>query len=153
MRVLGYGLSFALCVGLLIFFFFNQTSVTVATPWATYHDAALWKLVLVAVAIGAVFTGTFAVAEGAQTRLVNRRLKRQIHKLETEINYLRTQQPVMPGNDTPAMVQPLARSTKAAGTAESPRAGEPPSRPIYESDTDDASPDPEDDIYTGGRAV
>ncbi len=153
MRVLGYGLSFALCVGLLIFFFFNQTSVTVATPWATYHDAALWKLVLVAVAIGAVFTGTFAVAEGAQTRLVNRRLKRQIHKLETEINYLRTQPPVMPGNDKPAMVHSLVQSTKAARTTEGPGAGQPPSRPIYQSDTDDASPDPEDDIYTGGRAV
>jgi uncharacterized integral membrane protein len=153
MRALGYGLSIALGFVLLMFFFTNQQSITVYLPWATYPNAALWKVVLLAVAVGAVFTGIFAVAEGAHTRLSNRRLRREIHKLETEINYLRTQPPVM-GQAVPTS-EPLVRrvTPTALPPIPVPSTGEPPSRPVYGSEEDERSPDPEDDVYTGGRAV
>ena len=66
MRALGYSLSIALGFGLLVFFWTNQEAfIPVYLPWASYPAAALWKIVLVAVATGALFTGIFAVPEGA----------------------------------------------------------------------------------------
>ena len=151
MRALLYILLTGLVFGLLIFSFTNEARVTVNMPWAVYPEAALWKIVWMAVVGGVMITAIFALAEGAQARLINRRLKREIHKLETENSYLRTQPPVLEPRERPASSAVHSPSAPARGSAS--RTKHAPSAPVYGSDADENSPDAEDDMYTGGRAV
>ena len=79
----------------------------------------------------------------------HRRLRREIHKLETEVNYLRTQPPKLGGIEA-------TRSEQRKGGGVPPPAGgrELPSAPVYGGDAADERPsDDDDDVYSGGRAV
>lgn len=142
MRVLVIVLSLVSIVVLGGFALTNlSTRVPVTLLNTQYPDVPLYLVVILAVSAGVVLTGVIAVAEGANIRLANRRLRREIHKLETEINYLRTQGPSVPTED-------LGRETGSAETE--PRRAAlplPTSAPEYGGGGDD------DDVYSGGRAV
>ena len=95
-----------------------------------------------------------SVAEGAHIRLGNRRLEREVHKLETEVNYLRTQPAVgrrepdsLPGNDAAS-----DRRGSRSGADTPVERRPPPSAPVY-GGGGDGPEDDDDEIYTGGRAV
>jgi uncharacterized integral membrane protein len=79
------------------------TYVTI-TIWATeYPNVPIFYIVAISVFVGALFSALIAVVEGAKIRLDNRRLRRELHKQETEINYLRTQPPASSGPEPDEM--------------------------------------------------
>ena len=68
----------------------NRAPVTVTLGQVDYPMSA-WELALGAFLVGAVLASIVAIVEGAAIRLDNHRLRREIHKMETELNFLRTQ--------------------------------------------------------------
>jgi hypothetical protein len=139
-----------LAILLLGFLMTNLHTHTEVTVWTTvYPKVHIFWVVLVAVAVGVGFAAFIAIAEGAATRLDNRRLRREIHKLENEINYLRTQ----PRPAAPPEPDALERHPRTETFARDEESA-PPSAPVYGMDDDDEPPhDSDDDMYTGGRAV
>jgi hypothetical protein len=117
----------------------------------TYDQVALYLIVIAALLVGVAFAGIVAVAEGVNTRLDNRRLSREIRKLETEINYLRTQSPATARKEPEDL--PADRSLPAGTARNTGGADAPASAPIYDPGSGEWDPDDDDDIYTGGRAV
>ena len=152
MRFFFWALIIVVGVGLLFFAVTNRAPVTVTLGQVDYPMSA-WELALGAFLVGAVLASIVAIVEGAAIRLDNRRLRREIHKMETELNFLRTQPP------RPARPEPDALETAPEARAALPPAGgekrpEPPSAPVYDTDPDDWPPESEDDdAYSGGRAV
>jgi len=139
-------------VAMIGFLTTNLDSRVNITIWSTqYADVPTFYVVLVSFILGFVFTAIIAVAEGARSRLENHRLRREIRKQETELNFLRTQPPVA------AAPEPDALEAHAAGEGLAPRgsaaADHLPSAPVYGMDDGELAPEPDDDIYSGGRAV
>ena len=99
---------------------------------------------------GIVSVGIIGVVDGAFVRLRNRQMSRELRRLETELNFLRTQpqgarrEPDLPGDAVgPAKDdEPVTASQGQEGVAALASA------PVYHSEGED-----EDDPYTGGRAV
>jgi hypothetical protein len=150
MRLLIIVMTLALFVAVLGFLVTNLETRIPLQIWQTVHpDVPLYLIVILAVVVGVIYAGIIAAAEGAHVRLANRRLTREIRKLETELNYLRTEPPTRP--------RPEPDELPSGGDEErSDRAGidgddSPASRPIYSAE-DDWPPD-DDDAYSGGRAV
>jgi uncharacterized integral membrane protein len=145
MRLLVIVLTILLFVGFLFFVMDNlDTEVQVRLGKRAYPSVQLFVVVLAAIFVGMVYAGIIAVAEGANARLANRRLAREVGKLETELNYLRTQRPEA------ARAEPVQRADAApSSTAEvlPDRA----SAPVYGGEEDWTGDD--DDAYSGGRAV
>ncbi len=152
MRFLIIALILGLFIVIVGFMITNAGEVTNVTLWdRLLTDIPLFMVVIVSILVGVVATGVAALAEGTNIRLANRRLIRQVQKMETEINYLRTQPPVQS--------RPEPDDLKAGGGGPMPAAGRtPPDRqdaealptaPVYSPDNDDD----DDDTYTGGRAV
>lgn len=142
-------LFFVAMIGFLTTNLDSRVSVTI---WSTqYTDIPTFYVVLVSFILGFVFTAIIAIAEGARSRLENRRLRRQLRKQETELNFLRTQPPVAARPEPDAL--DLGGSTDAAPPETRDPAGHLPTAPVYGMDEDDATPEPDDDIYSGGRAV
>jgi len=140
MRLLVIVLTILLFVGFLFFVMDNlDTEVQVRLGKRSYPSVQLFVVVLASIFVGMVYAGIIAVAEGANARLANRRLAREVGKLETELNYLRTQRP-----DAPAAPPETHLDAASASAAEAPpdRA----SAPVYDGGDDD-------DAYSGGRAV
>ena len=125
----------------------NPQTVSV-TLWATtYTDVALGLVALVALASGIVFTMIIALVEGTAIRLGNRRLRREIHRLETELHFVRT-------HPTERDESPSAAADPPVTPAESTRANAVPAAPVYSSETLGPPSDvDDDDPYAGGRAV
>ena len=128
-----------LAVLVLGFWAANMETVPV-TIWfgTTFPEVPLGVVVVIAVAAGAVFSGLIAVFEGARIRLDNRRLRKKVQRLEAE--------PAQPKSERTASA---ARAT--AREEDRPKQStreEPATAPVYESDRD-----PDDDPYSGGRAV
>lgn len=145
MRLLVIVLTILLFVGFLFFVMDNlDTEVQVRLGKRTYPSVQLFVVVLASIFVGMVYAGVIAVAEGANARLANRRLAREVGKLETELNYLRTQRP-----DAAAVPSEARRDAVPASAAEAPpdRA----SAPVYDAEGDWTGDD--DDAYSGGRAV
>jgi hypothetical protein len=118
------------------------------TVWNTHHeDVALYVVVFVSILAGCLFAGIIGVAERTQMWLVNRRHSREIQRLETELNYLRTQ-PLSRSGSTEAVEQ-REQVDPGRNISEDPQRAPYPSAPVYGGDDDD----PDDDIYSGGRAV
>jgi uncharacterized integral membrane protein len=153
MRLLVILLTILLFLNLLGFVLTNLETRVDVTVWKTqHHNVPLFAVVILAVLAGIVYAGVIAVAEGANLRLANHRLQREIQKLETELNYLRTQ-PVTSPRSEPDAIQDLSwkggsRTADADDQARTP----PASAPVYEAEGayDD---DRGDDTYSGGRAV
>lgn len=127
-------------IPLLVFLFLNgEEQVTVNLGTAVYADVGLSTVVLAAVSLGAVLVGIIAMVEGAAIRLANRRLRRELHKLETEVNFLRT--------ETPRTTEPPAPAAQAKAVVLAPREPPPretlPTAPVYSGDEFDAYREPD----------
>ena len=150
MRLLVIVLTILLFIGILFFVVANlETEVTVRLGDVVYPRVELFKIVILSMLMGMVYVGIIAVAEGAHLRLSNRRLNREIEKLEAELTYLRTQ-PV-----TGRRLEPDADEAGRGELQETPaHPAQPhlPSAPVYGSADADWSGD-DDDAYSGGRAV
>lgn len=140
----------ALLLAILGFAITNLETRTAVTFWeTTYQDVPLWSIVFLSVLSGVVSVGLIAVVDGAFVRLHARRLSREVARLETELNWLRTQpaagrrepdQPEGPGTEGDQGSGDDADMVPIAGPA---------SAPVYQTgETDDG-----DDPYSGGRAV
>ena len=144
MRLLVIVLTILLFVGFLFFVMDNlDTEVQVRLGKRAYPSVQLFVVVLASIFVGMVYAGIIAVAEGANARLANRRLAREVGKLETELNYLRTQRVGAAGAEPAAPAETLPPSA-----AEAPDRA---SAPVYGAEDDWTGDD--DDAYSGGRAV
>jgi len=115
-----------------------------------FRDVALWEVVLASVFAGFALTGILGLIEGAGFRLQNRRLRREIQRLETELNYLRTQPASTAAREPDALdTAPTGRRPGDVVAGEVER----PSAPVYGSAGLAAGDEEDDDAYTGGRAV
>jgi len=150
MRLMIWLTLILLAILLVGFLLTNLDTRVPITIWATdYPGVHIFWVVLISVVVGFLFTAFIAFVEGARARLDNRKLRREVHKLETEINYLRTQ----PRPSAPPEPDALVRGNDAPGELSAPR-DEFPSAPVYGLDEEEDAPhDPDDDVYTGGRAV
>ena len=147
MRVLWFIIGIVLTFGFLGFLVNNFDTRVAVTVFRTPHPSVpLWLVVVVAMLVMLVLVGIAAIAEGAAVRLENRRLRRELHKLETEINYLRTQPTSSHGLEAEGQDRSTEETTENAGGAA------PPTAPVYGAEGEDWSPDPDDDLYSGGRA-
>ena len=148
-----------LIVVIFLLFFFAMTGFVLTnldtkvavTVWSTdYPEVPMYRLVVFSAFAGMIVVGIIAVAEGTNIRLANRRLRREIHQLETEINYLRTQPPAGGASEG----ENLQDDSEPASTSQ--QRGEerpsPPSAPVYGTE-ENSWPTDDDDTYSGGRAV
>ena len=148
MRLLVILMTFLLFFVILGFLLTNMgTQVPVKVWTKDFPDVRLHNIVLIAIFCGIVYASVIAIAEGASIRIANRRLKREVHQLETELNYLRTQ-PAAPRAEPDAVAVAAHVRHEAEEVLEAPS-----SAPMYGSEGEDASSDPDDDVYSGGRAV
>lgn len=144
MRLLVIVLTILLFVGFLFFVMDNlDTEVEVRLGERAYPSVQLFAVVLGSIFVGMVYAGIIAIAEGANVRLANRRLAREIGKLETELNYLRTQRVEPPRPEAPP-----APGSSPLSTEEPP--SDRASAPVYGGEGDWPG---DDDAYSGGRAV
>jgi len=138
----------AMLLALVGFMVTNIEVKTEVTLWeTTYRDVPLWSVVFLSALAGIVSVGIIGVVDGALVRLRNRRMARELRRLETELNFLRTQpsagrmEPDLPIHvEIPDEDDELVlddRRDKVLVSA-----------PVYGADDED-----EDDPYTGGRAV
>jgi len=152
MRFLLIVVILALLLAILGFSITNLETLTTVTLWqTTYHDVPLWSVAFLSALAGIVSVGIIGVVDGALVRLKNRQMGRELRRLETELNFLRTQPPVgrrepdvagdteIEGDEDDDLVPAMASAEPGSGPA---------SAPVYHPDDAD-----EDDPYTGGRAV
>ena len=96
-----------------------------------YHDTPLSMVAFFALTVGVAFTAIVALIEGATIRLDNRRLRREIQRLETENDYLRAQ----PRNDGPGKEgSPPTDAGLSPLATRGPNRASPASAPVYEPD-------------------
>ncbi len=142
-----------LVVGYIGFTVTNLGSVVSIKLWGTgYPDIPIWQVVIVSIGVGAALIGLLATVEGAAIRFENRRLRKEIHKMERELNFLRTTQPTGERAPEPDAIEGSSQAAlPAVPLAES--LSEPASMPVY-GERDDWPPEnDDDDAYSGGRAV
>lgn len=155
MRLLVILMTFLLFVGFIGFVMTNLDTRVPVTVWKTqYPDLPLFLVVIVAILAGICYAGIIGVAEGASARLANRKLRLEVHRLETELHYARTQPPTG-SRPEPDAVHETADSVAAEARARTlPREPTVPSAPVYGSEEDgEWSSDDDEDVYSGGRAV
>jgi hypothetical protein len=147
MRFLLIVVILGLLLTLLGFAITNLETLTKVTIWqTTYADVPLWSIVFLSALAGIVSVGIIGVVDGAMVRLRNRQMAREIRRLETELNFVRTQpaagrvEPERPGAALPSEEEPEGEVDGAEAAFAS--------APVYRADDAD-----EDDPYTGGRAV
>ena len=150
MRFLLIVVILALLLAILGFSITNLETLTTVTLWeTTYHDVPLWSVAFLSALAGIVSVGIIGVVDGALVRLRNRQMSREVRRLETELNFLRTQP--LPGRrepDLPAGAEfPEDEGELSVADPDDDGAAL-ASAPVYHADEADA-----DDPYTGGRAV
>lgn len=156
MRLVVTLLTFLLFAFVLGFVATNlETEVPIRVFETAHEGVPLYLVVILSVFVGILYAGTIAVAEGAHIRLANRRLSRDVHKLETEVNYLRTQ-PAVGRREPDSLPSEEAPGTPAGSRSKADRSDSrrtPPSAPVYGGGTGAPDDDDDDEIYSGGRAV
>src|SRR5580765_19748 len=96
MRFLLIVVILAMLLALLGFSITNLETRTTVTLWqTTYRDVPLWSVVFLSALAGIVSVGIIGVVDGALVRLRNRQMARELRRLETELNFLRTQPPAV----------------------------------------------------------
>ena len=126
MRLVFPALLTALGVVLIGFLITNpgeRVDVTVGN--AQYQNTPLALVAFFALSVGVAFTALVALIEGATIRLDNRRLRREIQRLETENHFLRTQQHQSGTPGEPQTETPEVRPTEALPKR-------PASAPVYD---------------------
>jgi hypothetical protein len=151
MRLLVIFMTLLLFVGIVGFLITNVGTVVSVRVFTTeFPSVRLLNVVLISIFVGIFYVSVIAIAEGANIRLNNRKLKREVHRLETELNYLRTQPVGSPRAEPDALAPRRPEAEEPAGSGEAERI---PSAPVYEAEGEGATSDPGDDAYSGGRAV
>jgi uncharacterized membrane protein YciS (DUF1049 family) len=151
MKILVIVMTILLFVGIIGFVVTNLATTVNVTVWKTeYPSLPLFLVVIFAVFAGICYAGIIGVAEGAHIRLVNRRLVREIKRLETEMSYARTQPSSAPRPEPDAVPD-----APEVAKRKEPRAPEPSvaTAPVYGTGDDDFTSDDDEDVYSGGRAV
>jgi uncharacterized integral membrane protein len=155
MRLLVIAMTLLLFIAILTFTMTNlDTRVDIVLMEAVYPEVRLIAIVFLAILTGIVYASVIGVAEGVSLRLANRRLQREIRRLEAELSFLRTEResgrpepdlPVEPGTglgvpepQAPAAVRPQPAVASA---------------PVYGEDEEGPDGDPGEDAYSGRRAV
>ena len=147
MRFLLIIVILALLLALLGFSATNIETLTTVTLWeTTYRDVPLWSVVFLSALAGIVSVGIIGVVDGALVRLRNRRMARELRRLETELNFLRTQPSA--GRMEPDLPLHVQIPDDDELVADDRPDDVLVSAPVYGADDED-----EDDPYTGGRAV
>ena len=130
-----------------------EAPVTVTVFQTQFSDVPVYAVVLVAIVIGIVYAGVIAVAEGTAIRFRNRRLVKEVERLERELAYVRTQPSSGTRPEPDALFDSGTRAVSQDDLEEGdPDRGLPSSAPVYGGEPDD-TPDRDDDPYSGGRAV
>ena len=147
MRIVLILIILALILTLWGFAMTNLETRAQVTLWqTTYQDVPIWAIVFLSMLSGIVGVGIIAVVDGAFVRLKNRQLARELRRLETELNFLRTQpaerrrEPDVPGESE--------RGVPASENDDAEPGGALASAPVYQAEEIE-----DDDPYTGGRAV
>jgi uncharacterized integral membrane protein len=149
MRFLLIIVILALVLAIVGFSATNFESLTTVTLWqTTYRDVPVWLVVFLSALAGVVSVGIIGVADGALVRLRNRKMSRELQRLETELNFLRTQPPAIRREPDVAGDAELPDDEQVAETNSAEGGSDLASAPVYHGDGAD-----EDDPYTGGRAV
>ena len=147
MRFLLTIVMLSLLLAILGFSITNLETLTTVTLWeTTYRDVPLWSVVFLSALAGIVSVGIIAVVDGALFRLRNRRMGRELRRLETELNFLRTQPSA--GRREPDLPDHAEVTEDVDELVHVDRDDVLVSAPVYGADDED-----EDDPYTGGRAV
>jgi uncharacterized integral membrane protein len=153
LRLLVILMTFLLFVGFIGFVMTNLDTRVPVTVWKTQHpDLPLFLVVIVAILAGICYAGIIGVAEGASARLANRKLRLEVHRLETELHYAR-QQPPTGSRPEPDAVHETAEGATEARSRTRPKESTVPTAPVYGSDEDGTWSDDDEDVYSGGRAV
>jgi uncharacterized integral membrane protein len=114
-------------IPLIVFLFLNsEQRVNVNLGTEVHADVPLSTVVFGAVVVGAGLVGIVATIEGAAIRLANRRLRREVRKLETELIFLRTG--AVPTAPPPAPVERKEHAPAMVAHQELPSA------PVYDGD-------------------
>jgi hypothetical protein len=113
----------------------EQVDITLGSR--LYEGVPLALVALVALTVGVAFTAVVALFEGATIRLANRRLRREIQRLENEIRFLRSQsEPTAPLPVEPAPRAPRADPSYDDGEVLAEEIDR-PSAPVYGPEPDD----------------
>ncbi len=153
MRLLLALVFVALLGGFLMFLAWNlDTTVPVTLFGTQYAGVPLWVVVFGAIFVNVMLISVYSLAEGTRLRLVNRRLRRDLHKLETEVNFLRTRPAGARAEPDAILERPAVSPAELADDLPDERAAEPASAPVYGAG-DEVPPEDDDDFYSGGRAV
>jgi len=118
-------------VGFLIMNPAERVNITIGS--SQYENVPLSLVALIALTIGVAFTATVALIEGATIRLTNRRLRREIQRLETESSFLRSQSQ----DSTSAAIEPEPIAALPRPVEELYEESPPPrpaSAPVYDPD-------------------
>ena len=150
MRFLLIIVILALLLAILGFSITNLETLTTVTLWKTnYHDVPLWSVAFLSALAGIFSVGIIAVVDGALVRLRNRQMARELRRLETELNFLRTQPPSARREPDLATGAEIPDDDADPATADRGEGGSAmASAPVYHADDAD-----EEEPYTGGRAV
>lgn len=149
MRFLLIVVILALLLAILGFAITNLETLTTVTLWqTTYHDVPLWSVAFLSALAGIVSVGIIGVVDGALVRLKNRRMGRELRRLETELNFLRTQPPVGRREPDAAGDSDIEDDADLVPAMAADPGAPLASAPVYHPDDAD-----EDDPYSGGRAV
>ena len=150
MRFLLTVVILALLLAILGFSITNLETLTTVTLWeTTYRDVPLWSVVFLSALAGIVSVGIIGVVDGGLVRLRNRQMARELRRLETELNFLRTQPSAARREpDFPAGAEVREEDGELVVAERSDGGGALASAPVYRADDAD-----EEDPYTGGRAV
>jgi len=150
MRVVLIAVILALLLALLGFAITNLETRVAVTLWqTTYQDVPVWSIVFLSVLSGVVGVGIIAVVDGAFVRLKNHRMVKELRRLETELDFLRTQPATVRREpDAPSGESIDASDEPAEDDEEFARVGSLASAPVYDPEEAD-----DDDPYSGGRAV
>src|SRR5512147_2148726 len=93
-----------MAVALLGFALTNmETRVPITFVATTHPNVSLIGVVFLAVLFGMTCVAIVALVEGAAIRLANRRLQREVERLDAELNYLRTQRAAVPRPEPDAL--------------------------------------------------
>jgi uncharacterized integral membrane protein len=153
MRLLLALVFVALLGGFLMFLAWNlDTTVPVSLFGTQYAGVPLWLVVFGGIFVSVMLISVYSLAEGTRLRLVNRRLRRDLHKLETEVNFLRTRPASALAEPDALLERPAAAPAELADDLQDERAEAPASAPVYGAG-DEVPPEDDDDFYSGGRAV
>ena len=154
MRLLVILMTILLLVNVLGFVLTNVDTRVELTVWKTQHrDVPLFAVVMLSVLAGIVYAGVIAIAEGANLRIENRRLRREIQKLDTELVYSRTERPKVSRPEPDALTETAGNRPQGREAAGPPDTNPPASAPVYDPGGYGFDEESGDGSYTGGRAV